>query len=351
MNPNFTIWFSNYDSKRCTLFRAALTLKNEPWTYSQVIANARWWVVDTTTELDMDTLLSAYQSQPKPPVVIVLNELGTNNYYDSWASLRMPMNFITFFTWMDKVLQRGVSQITRDDEEHLDIMRSFHADQRTSHQTNHKKTDDNQANTSQQSQAAERQTPEAQLANTSQPAPFNQSHQSNPTNQSHQAETLLNVPALTDEVIQTQTHEGIDELWWRVPFRLTAWPNVAQYGTDVNLVLFCSKMLRGYMTFDDVALAGFDTNVLNHLLHGSHIRGEVLYDMSASEPLIQVPDDIPPSTDADNPVVSTQDELPVIDTATNQHQYIDNEHELIDGEENQRGFGLFDSIVRLFKRV
>lgn len=85
--------------------------------------------------------------------------------------------------------------------------------------------------------------------------------------------------------------------WLNEPFRLTAWPNVERYGRDMKLVLYCSKMLRGYCKYNDLIKIGIDPEVLQRILNDA-AENNILHIKKVPESLIRQGNVI--SSDAQN---------------------------------------------------
>lgn len=310
MNNPFSVWFSDYDSRGCKLFRAALTLKNEPWTYTRIQSEASWWIVDLNAEIDVSTLVSSYEHQIKSasPVVIILKSTGDNHFYDSWASVRSPMNFAMFFRWVDMVIEHGAASIVRSKQSHLAIIESFNGHEMSPEFTSQEVSytpDKSQlemgAPTDRSDSQADRSPVEV---DSSQPVSF---------------ETSSNLPENGSDTQPSSSVESVSlekddahvnaKPWKRSAFRLLIWPNVAMYGTDHRLVLLCSKLLRSFVTWETLQRFQFDEELLTRLLSDAHEQGMLVYEDQVAQPAAQSTDS---TNDQEKPVAQDKADAPVV---------------------------------------
>lgn len=290
MRDTFSIWFSDYDAKPSLLYRSAMTLRDETWQHKASIENAKWWILYQPDQQTKQDIMARYKAvETDRPIVVILEDEGRTEFHKSWAVLRMPLNYVLFFQWLDNLLlkiQHGdASALTHD----------FSDDDRSGNSVAH-------------------------------------------------------------DLVEQAT-------WLHSRFRLTSWPNVARFGDDLKVVLYCSKMVRGYCSHAQLINMGMNEDQLSNLLTFAETKGLVQYEpkkeheaasIATSEALPAIPPKVsttkeplkgiaqPMSDTLSNASISSQDTAQPIEEA-----------EEVQGEKNTRSMQLFNAIYKmknLFKR-
>lgn len=296
MRDTFSIWFSDYDAKPSLLYRSAMTLRDEAWEPRASIENAKWWVLYQPDQRTKQDIMARYTAvETDRPIIVILEDEGRSEFHKSWAVLRMPLNYVLFFQWLDglmlKIQQGGAASLTHD----------FSDDEKADHTSAY---------------------------------------------------------ALPEE-----------NAWLYHRFRLTSWPNVARFGDDMKIVLYCSKMVRGYCSFNQLIRLGISDEQLTNILAFSDAQGFIDYELADNTPANRR---APTTTNTKSNFPNNPTEKPLeTSTPSDAHSQSANiDHPLDDpeesvivatsetdeeirGEKNARGMLLFDAIYKmknLFKR-
>lgn len=207
MQDLFSIWFYDYDAQPSMLYRSAMILRQEKWQYVQHKQDAKWWVVYAPTKAIEQEIMALYKQQSVKPIMVILKDEGRSEYHPSWAVLRMPLNYVTFFKWLDEL----AGQLSNGELSSGELSTELNAEPQ-------------------------------------------------------------NMPSDVDD---SKNFE--QESWYSEPFRLSRWPNVARFGDDMKVVLFCSKMLRGFCTREQLVALGMDNQQFVSLLSTADAAGTVVY--------------------------------------------------------------------------
>lgn len=103
----FGVWSPHRDSNSVRSFKAALSLRPEPWQWYENKEQASWWVIDgtlTTLSNLTDALLQQKKSGPIEAIVLA----PTWNYIEDpvWTFFKAPLSVKLLYGWMDRCLQR-----------------------------------------------------------------------------------------------------------------------------------------------------------------------------------------------------------------------------------------------------
>lgn len=103
----FGVWSPHRDSNSVRSFKAALSLRPEPWQWHEDKERASWWVVDGTL-ITLSGLGDALSQQRKRGPVETLVLAPTWNYIEDpvWTFFKTPLSIKLLYAWIDHCLQR-----------------------------------------------------------------------------------------------------------------------------------------------------------------------------------------------------------------------------------------------------
>jgi hypothetical protein len=109
MTPErFGVWSPHRDSNSVRAFKAALSLRSEPWQWHEDMKRASWWVIDGT-QTTLDSLTSDLQTQKKNGVIHTVVLAPSWNHIEDpvWVFFKVPLNIKLVYGWIDRsLLQR-----------------------------------------------------------------------------------------------------------------------------------------------------------------------------------------------------------------------------------------------------
>lgn len=103
----FGVWSPHRDSNSVRSFKAALSLRPEPWQWYENKEQATWWVIDGTLTT-LSSLTDAFLQQKKyGPIEAILLAPTWNMIEDPvWTFFKAPLSIKLLYTWIDHCLER-----------------------------------------------------------------------------------------------------------------------------------------------------------------------------------------------------------------------------------------------------
>lgn len=103
----FGVWSPHRDSSSVRSFKAALSLRPEPWQWYENKEQATWWVIDGTLTT-LGNLTDAFLQQKKfGPIEAVVLAPTWNLIEDPiWTFFKSPLSVKLLYTWIDHCLER-----------------------------------------------------------------------------------------------------------------------------------------------------------------------------------------------------------------------------------------------------
>ncbi len=106
MTPErFGVWSPHRDSNSVRAFKAALSLRPEPWQWHEDMKRASWWIIDGT-QTTLDSLTSDLQAQKKNGVIHTVVLAPSWNHIEDpvWVFFKVPLNIKLVYGWIDRCL-------------------------------------------------------------------------------------------------------------------------------------------------------------------------------------------------------------------------------------------------------
>lgn len=106
VQDRFGVWSPHRDSNSIRAFKAALSLRSEPWRWYDDRQQASWWVIDGT-QTTLGSLNSALEQQKKNGTVqtVVLAPSWSHIEDPVWTFFKVPLNIKLVYGWIDRCLQ------------------------------------------------------------------------------------------------------------------------------------------------------------------------------------------------------------------------------------------------------
>lgn len=124
IQDRFGVWSPHRDSNSIRAFKAALSLRPEPWRWYDDKQQASWWVIDGT-QITLGSLNSALEQQKKNGMVQTIVLAPSWNYIEDpvWTFFKVPLNVKLVYGWIDRCLSLSTPLSTSLADQYFKLQR------------------------------------------------------------------------------------------------------------------------------------------------------------------------------------------------------------------------------------